>query len=56
MLYDAKAVTPVIEPITITDERLLKSWPKEIYRVILKVNNRGLSGSNMLTLQNQSIK
>lgn len=56
MIYDAAAVTPVIEAITITDNRLLNSWPKEIYRIILKLNNKSLSGSNTLTLQTHSFK
>ncbi|SKA03863.1 heparinase II/III domain-containing protein [Sediminibacterium ginsengisoli] len=47
--YDAGQLEAQVEPITVTDPRLLKSWPKDLYRIIFTFKNKQLKGKNILT-------
>ncbi|MFT3825286.1 MAG: heparinase II/III family protein [Chitinophagaceae bacterium] len=48
--YNAKLFEPVIEPITITDSRLLQSWPPVVSRIILKLRSPVTEGSYNIIL------
>lgn len=45
--YNHKRVTPIIEPIVLTDSKLKKTWPKALLsRIIFKIDNIDLIGEN----------
>ena len=48
MKYNSSTLEPVIEKKKIEDGRLERAWGKEVYRLILKFKNSGLSGSNQI--------
>lgn len=48
MKYNSSALEPVIQKKEIEDGRLERAWGKEVYRLILKFKNAGLSGSNQI--------
>lgn len=50
MQYDPKLLQPIIEPIEISDSRLLQSWPKKIYRIIFTLTSTKNTGVTTLTL------
>jgi hypothetical protein len=48
--YDAALFTPTVEPITITDERLLPVWGDRLYRVLLTARQPAAEGRWTLTM------
>lgn len=51
MRYPESSVTPVIEDILIKDERLLKSWPPHVYRIIFPMPGKQLTGKMWWKIQ-----
>ncbi len=49
--FDASLCTPQIEPIEITDKRLLESWKPDMWRIRLKVNSQAPNGSMVYTIR-----
>jgi hypothetical protein len=50
MKYDAKSLSPKIEFYEVTDGGLRRYWPGGITRVVLKIENPGLKGRNVVTV------
>ena len=50
LAYDADKLELIIEPITITDERLLQNWPADIYRLRFHVKGGKLKGKSVITI------
>ena len=48
MKYNSSTLEPTIEKKAIEDGRLESAWGKEVYRLILKFKNSGLSGTNQI--------
>ncbi len=54
ILFDTKAITPTIEPIEITDSRLLKSWDSgRIWRIHLTLQSKATSGQVKYTIRQE---
>jgi hypothetical protein len=55
MLYNSKLAELIIEPITITDERLLQNWPAQLYRLSFKLKSKETTGTNTILVENGAL-
>jgi hypothetical protein len=54
MEYDPKSFEVHIEPIQITDKKLLESWPAQVFRLVLKIRAGKTSGSHQIVFRKPS--
>lgn len=54
MEYDPKIFNVQIEPIQITDKKLLESWPAQVFRLVLKMRSDATSGSHHIVFRKPS--
>lgn len=54
MEYDPKLLEAAIEPIQITDKKLLESWPVQVFRIVLRLRNTKTSGSHHIVFRKPS--
>ncbi len=50
LAYDPALMDPIMEPITITDSRLLQSWPPVITRLVFKCKDNKLNGAYKIVI------
>ena len=55
MLYNSKLAELIIEPITVTDERLLQNWPAQLYRLSFKLKSKETTGTNTILVENGAL-
>jgi hypothetical protein len=51
--YDSKQFEPVVEPVALTDERLLNVWGKQVYRLSLNAKQKQIAGKYRFTILKQ---
>jgi heparinase II/III-like protein len=54
LAFDPALLTPEIEPVTVTDPRLRRSWPATLYRILLRATRPQRQGTLTLTIAQQA--
>jgi hypothetical protein len=50
LTYDPAKLKPAIEAITVTDNRLLQSWPSIVYRIVFTITGKEKTGTTSIII------